>query len=120
MYDKTKLMLFNKRDKQYPDVYMNGVQLEWVNNFKYLGVIIDDKLSFSSHAKLLTTIISSVLGMLYASRQFFNIKASITIYYSLVYSLFTQSIIIYGSTYDIHCVTYKSINKKNFEGHIKG
>ena len=30
-------------------IYRNGVNLECVNSFKYLGVVVDAKLNFKSH-----------------------------------------------------------------------
>ena len=46
---KTVLMLFSpfKIQRPLPDIFFNNVKLEWVNNIKYLGSIIDNKLTFN-------------------------------------------------------------------------
>ena len=99
--NKTKLMLFSQRNNiLLPDVYFNNTILEWVNSFKYLGIFIDRKLTFAHHTMFLSRKISSVLGMLRSTRQFLNTKALKTLYYALVYSIVTQSIIVYGNTYE--------------------
>lgn len=110
---KTKLMLFNKSSNiVLPDVYFNGVVLEWVDNFKYLGVFVDSRLSFSTHTMFLTRKISSVLGIMYASRSFLNTAALKTLYYSLVYSIIAPSIIIYGNTFNTHTNPIKILINK--------
>ena len=32
-----------------PDIMFNGVVLEWTDHIRYLGVILDNKLSFDRH-----------------------------------------------------------------------
>lgn len=110
---KTKLMLFtHKKDLFLPPVYFNDVELEWVNDFKYLGVHVDNKLSFNSHVKFLCKKLSSVQGLLLTSSNFLNIHTMTTLYYSLVYSIVSQSIIIYGNTFSCHLQPLKIILNK--------
>jgi hypothetical protein len=55
---KTKLMLFSRsRNVDPEDLHIcsiNGAHIELVSQYKYLGVLIDDKLSFVMHIKHLT------------------------------------------------------------------
>ena len=43
--EKTVLMLFSpsKLQMPLPDIYFSGNRLEWVDNVKYLGTVIDNK-----------------------------------------------------------------------------
>jgi ribonuclease HI len=52
---KTKAILFNKR-KNYikPKIEMNGIDIEVVEEIKYLGLIIDRKLKFNKHIEYLS------------------------------------------------------------------
>ena len=49
---KTKLMFFTRR-RNYtkPDIFLYGEKIEYVSEMKYLGVLIDDKLSWLPHIK---------------------------------------------------------------------
>jgi len=52
---KTKAILFTNRRKYIkPRINMNGVEIEIVNELKYLGIIIDRKLNFNHHIKYIT------------------------------------------------------------------
>lgn len=47
---KTKIMKFARRDVDTPTTYeIDIVALEQVTNFRYLGVLIDQKLLFNEH-----------------------------------------------------------------------
>ena len=49
---KTKLMLFtNRRNFSKPDIFLYGQKIEYVSQMRYLGVLIDDKLSWLPHIK---------------------------------------------------------------------
>ncbi len=51
---KTVAMFFTKYNTNFsvePDVFVSGERLQIVSEYKYLGVLIDSKLSFKSHVK---------------------------------------------------------------------
>ena len=48
--EKSKVMIFTRKNKyKKPKLYLSGRELEYVNEIKYLGVIIDQKLSWKQH-----------------------------------------------------------------------
>ena len=49
-----------------------GLELEVVNSYKYLGVWLDSTLSFSQHISKLQAKVKSRLGILYCNRSFFT------------------------------------------------
>ena len=65
---KTKYMLFhNKTKKRYrscPSIKLKDVQLERVENFNFLGIIMNENLSWNSHIDLLCSKISRSIGIL--------------------------------------------------------
>ena len=69
-----------------------------VPNSKYLGVKIDNKLSFYEHIKLLESKVSRSVGILTKSKSFIPPTNITTIYYSLVHSHLTYGITILGLT----------------------
>ena len=43
-------MMFSKRKSvKLKTLYLKGIEIEWVDNFKYLGVILDNKLLWTKH-----------------------------------------------------------------------
>lgn len=110
---KTKLMLFsNVKVDNLPQIYFDTVLLDWVDDFKYLGVFLDSRLTFSSHIKYLCNRLSKIQGIMYASSPFLNQASLLTIYHSLAYSIITQSIIIFGKTTANHILPLQILMNK--------
>ena len=98
--EKTKLMLFKiKRSVVPPDIYFKGKRLEWVDSFCYLGITVDNKLSFNIHCKKVVNKLSSAHGIMWSISNFFPMKILMNIFYSLVYPIIIQDIILWGGTY---------------------
>ena len=94
---KTKLMLVTPRPFDHlPDVYFNGSKLEWVSNIKYLGVVIDNKLSFIPQATEIFKKISKMHGVFYSLSSLVPKTTLVTLYNSLVYPIITQNVLIWG------------------------
>ena len=55
--EKTKIMLFSSKVKkkilQKPNILLNGKPLKYVHTYKYLGVTLDEELSFENHVRTL-------------------------------------------------------------------
>ena len=51
--EKTKLMCFSRKRKEIekPAVKINNVEIEWVDNFKYLGVTLEKSLNWKIHVE---------------------------------------------------------------------
>ena len=50
--DKTKVMLFTReKNITKPKIYLHGTVIEYVKDFKYLGVTLYDKLNWKKHIK---------------------------------------------------------------------
>ena len=55
---------------------LEGSDLEYVDNYKYLGVWLDCELSFQTHIKHLTSKIKSRIGFLYLNKASFTHAAN--------------------------------------------
>ncbi|XP_052379694.1 RNA-directed DNA polymerase from mobile element jockey isoform X1 [Oncorhynchus keta] len=80
---KTKCMLFN-RSLPAPTRLSNittldGSDLEYVDNYKYLGVWLDCKLSFQTHIKHLQSKVKSRIGFLFRNKASFTHAAKYTL-----------------------------------------
>uniref|UniRef100_A0A8C7DT40 Reverse transcriptase domain-containing protein n=1 Tax=Oncorhynchus kisutch TaxID=8019 RepID=A0A8C7DT40_ONCKI len=80
---KTKCMLFN-RSLPAPTRLSNittldGSDLEYVDNYKYLGVWLDCKLSFQTHIKHLQSKVKSRIGFLFRNKASFTHAAKHTL-----------------------------------------
>ena len=107
---KTKLMFFgNKTNVTLPTLHFSGEILEIVQSFKYLGVIIDQKLNFKFHTKSVCNKLSQAKGIIYAASKYFDRNCLLLLYNSLAYSIIIQSIIIYGKTCDV-TICYSTAN----------
>jgi len=79
-------------------VRIAGVDVEFVHESKFLGVIIDDKLSFNRHVEKLSSTVSRSLGMLNRMSDFIPQSVKLNIYYSIIYSRITYAILAWGQS----------------------
>ena len=111
--EKTKLMLFTPRPVDVlPDISLNGTKLEWVSHFKYLGIIIDNKLNFSIQSAEVHKKLCKLQGMVYSMSTLVPQKTLMTIYHSLIYPIITQNIIIWGGIAECNIAKIKCTMNK--------
>ena len=89
---KTKMMLYGTRTMlkkgHYNDVLINGTALQYVHNFHYLGVKLDDKLNFEAHANECIKMVSYKLYLLTKIRGYIDKEQAITIFKSKIIPYF--------------------------------
>ena len=66
---------------------------------KYLGVIIDDKLNFSEHVKLIETKVARAVGIVGKLNYYIPQKALLTLYYSLIHPYLLYGLVAWGNTF---------------------
>ena len=64
--NKTKAMAFRITQKKIiqPNIQINGSNIEFVENFMFLGITINNKLNWNSHINKVTNKISKTVGIL--------------------------------------------------------
>ena len=93
---KTKEMVidFRKHGVNVPDLYIDGVKVERVSEYKYLGTVLDEKLNFSSNTKLLQKKCQTRIHLLQKLRNLdVNTLVLKTFYRSFIESILTFSFI---------------------------
>ena len=89
---KTKFLLFHKSGKKYsvpshlPTLKINNHDIERVNTMKFLGVLLDDNLSWKEHIKYLENKIAKNIGLMYTAKPFLDKESLLALYYSYIHS----------------------------------
>ena len=95
---KTKFMVFHKANKKLPDIklYLDGIELERVQNFNFLGVILNENLSWKPHTDKIANCISKTIGILNALKHFIPEGPKVILYNSLILSHLNYGILAWG------------------------
>ena len=102
--DKTNFMLFTPKNFSYciDDIVINKIKIQEVNETKFLGVIIDNKLKWSAHIMYISKKIAKGIGTLLKSRKVFDNDTLLSLYHTFVYPYLHYYIHVWGKTYNTH------------------
>ena len=90
--EKTKYMLFHKCIDQeniplkLPLLQPNSNIIERENSLKFLGVILDEHLTWKKHIQLIENKVSKNVGVLYKTSKLINSECLRSIYFSFIHS----------------------------------
>lgn len=110
---KSKLMFFSSRVvRELPDFNFSGRTIEWVSEFKYLGLILTNKLSFGKHISRVSLNVSRITGMVMSARDFFPRSVLLKLYHALALPHVNLHLEIWGAapTYQINSLGVKISN----------
>ena len=94
---KTNFMLFSRRKRLSTiEVKINNVPIKMVSEAKFLGVILDDKLTWKSHINAIKSKMSRYVGILYRIKFHVPLKVRIMIYHSFVQSHLNYCCLVWG------------------------
>ena len=79
------------------NIVINGTQIDRVQLFNFLGITLDDDLSWNGHVNLVKKKISKVIGILYRLKHTFPIDVLETLYSSLIASYINYGLLLWGS-----------------------
>ena len=92
-------MLFcpTKKQENPPiSIFIEGQPIEVLKETKFLGIILDNKLSWKPHIAYTTKKLSKSLGILSRARKFLNQDILKQLYYSFAYPYLIYCIVIWG------------------------
>ena len=102
-HSKTSVLIIppklGKNHPPYLSVNRNGSPIKVEHTLKYLGVIMDDKLTFGDHIKILVNKVARGVGILTKLKHFFPQNILLQLHYTLVHSQLLYGIIIWGNTF---------------------
>lgn len=102
---KTHYIIFRKRRSKIVsdhNIVINGITISRTDNTKFLGVIIDDTLSFQQHIKYIKGKVARGIGILYKTKRYLHRKTLIQLYNAFIYPYLNYCIVVWGNT----CKTY--------------
>ena len=107
---KTKFMIFHRHQKQIKDfnVCIDNTLIERVESFNYLGIMLNETLSWKSHIEMVGKKISKITGILYRLRKLFPENVLFTLYNSLIISYINYGLLLWG----IDCHKIEILQKK--------
>ena len=94
---KTKLMLITPKFQPIlPPVYFDGAAIEWVQTIKYLGLTLDNRLTFNIHVNEICNKLSKFKGVFYSLSSLVPRSVLLNLYSAFVYPVLINNIIIWG------------------------
>jgi len=102
--EKSNIMLITNRDRPttIQPIFLNNKIVSFCNEVKFLGLIVDSKLKFTSHILAISNKISRNLGIFYKIRHFVDKKILLKLYYAFVYPYLIYCNVIWGGTNAVH------------------
>ena len=103
---KSKYMVFHSKYKKINDnfsVYIDDVRIDRVSNFDFLGVVINENLSWKPHTDKIANKVSKYMGVLCRLRRYLPPHILRSIYCSMIQSQFNYSILVWG--YEAHRIS---------------
>ena len=109
---KTKLMVFHRKQKHVDEINVqyNGTKIERVESFNFLGIMLDENLTWKSHIETVGKKISKVTGILYRLKNIFPENVLFVLYNSLIVSYINYGLLLWG----VHVHKLELLQKKSF------
>ena len=95
---KTKLVIFHRKQNKMKDINISidNVQIERVKTFNFLGIMLDESLTWTEHTNMVANKISSVAGVLHRLKNIFPWEILLTLYNTLILSYINYGLLVWG------------------------
>ncbi len=125
---KSNYMIFKPRQKGLVNdlsITLNGHIIDRVKEVAFLGVVLDEHLSWKPHISQVARKISKSIGIIHKASFSLSKSSLLKLYYSLVYPYLQYCLIVWGSTYATNLKRIvllqkriiRIINKETFNAH---
>ncbi len=97
--EKTQFMLFKQKNKHVANmnIKINNVNLERASCVKYLGLVIDESLSWQMHINKITQKVHSLIPCIYKSRSYLTHRTKMNVYNAFFVSHMRYLLPIWGT-----------------------
>lgn len=98
--DKTQYMIFSHKKLQSPlihDVCISNKKIKFVNSIKFLGIMIDSKISWELHSIHIRKKISKGMGIISKAKKYLRKPTLLTLYNAFILPYITYGIEVWGS-----------------------
>ena len=106
MYHRTRM------EKITRDVIIENEKINEVKSFKFLDVIIDNKLTWQDHIYYIKNKIAKSMGIIYTIRKYVDRRTLINLYYSLVFPYLIYCNEVWGHANNIYTDSLVKLQKK--------
>ena len=102
--NKTKWCLFYSSSKKrslpdkLTDLWIDNILIERKTNIRFLGVLIDENLSWKHHIKNVRSKVFKSIGILYRTRDFIDKRNLYKLYYAFIHSYLNYGCMAWAST----------------------
>ena len=102
---KTKCSIFHKGSRRddlplvLPKLFINNQVIKRQSSIKFLGILLDENLSWKEHLKLTENKIAKNIGLTYKAKPYLNKESLLALYFSYIHSYIIYANLVWGSTY---------------------
>ena len=121
--NKTKAMLFHTpyKNVKRPSLNIDNVQIDFVQNFNFLGIILNENLKWAPHIDIVMKKMSKTIGVMKRIKHYLPSRALLNIYHALIGPHLNYGISIWGSEADKIFILQKKavrvITKSKYNAH---
>ena len=118
---KTYYMLFSRSRVDLPNsLIISNIVIERKTEVRFLGVIIDEKLTWTSHVKALQSKMCRYIGVMYKIKKYLPLKARLQIYHSFIQSHINFCSLVWGFSAKSNIDSLFSKQKKGIRAVVPG
>jgi hypothetical protein len=117
-FKKSNYIIFHKKGKhkevsELPNsISIGNDHIQKVNETKYIGITIDQHLSWTSHVNNICRSLAKYFGIYYNIRNYITNNLARTIYYSTIYPLISYAIEVYGTATSTYITKIQTMQNK--------
>lgn len=113
-FDKSSFMYITKQrlNIEKRPIIFNEKNINYTDHIKFLGLYIDQNLSWRKHVEIIRNSISPLIGILFKIRHYISLNYLKNIYYALIYSKIQYLISIWGTANSIVLKPLKKLQNK--------